>query len=180
MSTCLFHRLEGRNICFKPLNINDVQEIHNYASDEEVSRFIGWQLMKNLNDTREHIEQMLKRESAGTHLYASVVLKSTGSIIGTGMIFNFDQEAKHAEIGYVLHKNFWGRGYGTEAVNLMSNFIFESLNLHKIHARVVDANIASIRVLERNGFKLEGRLKDYYFIEGMYYDGLFFGKLQSK
>lgn len=180
MNTNLFHGLEGENIYFKSLSINDAQEIHNYASDEDVSRFIGWKLMHTLNETRKHIEEMLKRESAGTHLYASVVLKSTQAIIGTAMIFNFDHEAKHAEIGYVFHRDHWGKGYGTEAVTLMNNFAFGALNLHKLHACVVDTNIGSIRILEKNRFELEGRLKDYYFIEGMYYDGLFFGKIQSK
>jgi ribosomal-protein-alanine N-acetyltransferase len=178
MNTDLFHRLEGRRIYFKPLNTDDAQEIHNYASDEDVSRFIGWRLMNTLNDTREYIEEMLRRESAGTHLYASIALKSTQAIIGTAMIFNFDHEAKHAEIGYVFHKDHWGKGYGTEAVVLMNDFSFNSLSLHKLHACVVDANIGSARVLEKNGFKLEGRVKDYYFIDGSYYDQMLFGKLQ--
>jgi ribosomal-protein-alanine N-acetyltransferase len=178
MSITIFHGLEGENICFKPLNTNDAQEIHNYASDENVSRFIGWPLMKTLNETYDYIEEMLKRESAGTHLYASVILKSTQEIIGTAMIFNFDREAKHAEIGYVFHSSHWGKGYGTETVALMNDFAFETLNLHKIHARVVHANIGSARVLEKNGFGLEGRLKDHYFIDEVYYDSLLFGKFQ--
>jgi ribosomal-protein-alanine N-acetyltransferase len=178
MSISIFHGLEGENICFKPLNTNDAQEIHNYASDENVSRFIGWPLMKTLSETYDYIEEMLKRESTGTHLYASVVLKSTQEIIGTAMIFNFDREANHAEIGYVFHRSHWGKGYGTETVTLMNDFAFETLNLHKIHARVVDANIGSARVLAKNGFELEGRLRDHYFIDEVYYGSLLFGKLQ--
>ncbi|HRS22314.1 MAG TPA: GNAT family N-acetyltransferase, partial [Clostridia bacterium] len=89
MSASIFHSLEGRNIYFKPLNAIDAEAIHSYASDENVKRFIGWPLMKSLEETRSHIEEMLKRESAGTHLYASVALKSTQEIIGTVMIFNF-------------------------------------------------------------------------------------------
>lgn len=180
MNTSLFHSLQGVNICFKSLSTNDVKEIHNYASDEEVSRFIGWNLMSTLNETREHIETMIKRETEGTHLYASIVLKSTQAIIGTAMIFNFDKEANHAEIGYVFHKEYWGKGYGTESVNLMSDFALKSLNLHKLHARVVDSNIGSARILSKNGYELEGRLKDYYFIDDKYYDALLFGKIQTK
>jgi len=60
----------------------------------------------------------------------------------------------------------------------MSDFAFESLNLHKIHASVVDANIGSARILEKNGYELEGRLRDNYFIEDKYYDALLFGKIQ--
>ncbi|KUO75228.1 MAG: hypothetical protein APF77_11375 [Clostridia bacterium BRH_c25] len=119
-----FHGLEGESICFKPLNTKDTQAIHNYASDENVKRFIGWPLMKTLEETRSYIEETLKREAAGTHLYASIVLKSTQEIIGTAMIFNFDCEANHAEIGYVFHSKHWGKGYGSEAVALMKTFAF--------------------------------------------------------
>jgi [ribosomal protein S5]-alanine N-acetyltransferase len=178
MNTDLFHVLESENICFKALNTNDVPEIHAYASDMEVKRFIGWKLMRTLDETREYVDEMLRREAAGTHLYASIVLKSTGAVIGTAMVFGFDREANHAEIGYVFHKNHWRKGYGTEAVALISDFCFENLKLHKLHARAVAANIGSGRVLEKNGFELEGRFKDYYFIEDSYYDGLFFGRLE--
>lgn len=174
MNINLFHSLEGENICFKALSKSDAQDIHSYASDESVSRFIGWRLMK------EFVETMLKRESDGTHLYASVIIKSTQEIIGTAMIFNFDEEAKQAEIGYVFHKDHWGKGYGSECVALMSDFAFESLNLHKLHASVVNANIGSARILEKNKYELEGRLKDNFFIEDKYYDGLLFGRIQSK
>ncbi|QOY35288.1 GNAT family N-acetyltransferase [Anaerobacillus isosaccharinicus] len=177
MKANLFHELKGKHIYFKTLGESDVQEIHHFASDADVSRFIGWRLMQSLDETEAYIGELIKRETAGTHLYASIVLKATDKIIGTAMMFNFDKEANHGEIGYVFHKDYWGQGYGTEAVTLMKDFAFQSLKLNKIHARVVDANIGSYRVLEKNGFDLEGRFKDYYFIEGNYYDGLFFGKL---
>jgi len=179
MNLDLFNSLEGENIYFRPLSVNDAQEIHSYASDADVSRFIGWRLMENLDQTREYIQKMLKRQAEGTIFYASIVLKSTGAVIGTAMIFGFDHEAMHAEIGYVFHKDYWGKGYGTEAVSMMDNFAFGALKLHKLHARVTDTNVGSVRVLEKNGFELEGRFRDYYFVEGRYYDGLFFGKLES-
>lgn len=176
MNLRLFHSLEGEHICFKPLSINDAQAIHHYVSDEAVSRFIGWNLMKTLNQTGEFIELMLKCESAGTHLYASIVLKSTQAVIGTAMMFNFDRQANQAEIGYVLNRAHWGKGYGSESVALMSDFAFETLKLHKLYANVVDTNIGSVRILEKNGFKLEERLKDHYFIENKDYDALVFAK----
>lgn len=179
MNSGLFHSLIGEKVYFKALSMEDSQEIHDYASDNDVSRFIGWDLMNTLDETRELVELMLKREAAGTHLYASIVLSSNQAIIGTAMIFNFDQEANQAEIGYVFHKDYWGKGYGTETAALMSDFAFKTLNLHKLHASVTDANIGSARVLEKNGFDLEGRLKDHYFIEDKYYDSLLFGKIAN-
>jgi len=179
MGVSSFHVLAGENIYFKPISINDAGDMHSYVSDEIVSRFIGWRLMNTIAETREHIGKMIKRELEGTYLYASIVHKSTNKIIGTSMIFNFNQEANHAEIGYVIHRDYWGKGYGTEVVSLLNNFAFSTLKLHKLHAIVVDANIGSSRILEKNGFELEGRLKDYYFIDGEYYDSLHFGKIAS-
>lgn len=180
MNKQLFHNLESELILFKSLNIFDAVQIHEFASDKDVSRYIGWSLMDNLEDTKQHVEEMIKKEELGTHLYASILLKNTQKIIGTAMIFNFDNQANHAEIGYVFHKDYWGNGYGTQAVELMSDFAFKILNLHKLHARIVDKNIGSVRILERNGFDLEGKLKDYYFIDGDYCHGLFFGKITGR
>ncbi|MFT4146749.1 MAG: GNAT family N-acetyltransferase [Mobilitalea sp.] len=173
----LFHTLEGKNVRFQQLNAAHAKEVHAYASDTEVSRFIGWRLMNTLEETSNFIQVMLKREAEETHLYASVVLKDINKVIGTVMIFDFDKEANKAEIGYVFHKDYWGKGYGAESLELLSDYAFEKLQLHKLHAAVVDVNIGSARILEKNGYVLEGRLKDHYFIEGKYYDGLLYGKI---
>ncbi|WML36844.1 GNAT family N-acetyltransferase [Clostridium sp. OS1-26] len=177
MDKNIFHTLQGEKIYFTPLSLEDVVAIHSYASNPDVSRFIGWQLKNDLKDTHSYIEEMLRREVAGTHLYATVVKKDSNEVIGTVMLFGFDHEAKQAEVGYVLHQDFWGKGYCTEAVAMINNFAINNLKLHRLHARVVGGNMGSARVLEKNGFDLEGRLSDHYYIEGKYYDGLIFGKL---
>lgn len=177
---CLFHTLETDKIMFKPLSIEDVAKIHEYASDVEVSRFIGWRLMESLEETGEFVEAMIKREEAGTHMYASVVLKATQVVIGTVMLFDFDREANQAEVGYVFHKSYWGKGHGTKSIALLTDFALDTLKLHKLHASVVDLNIGSSRILEKNGYVLEGRLKDHFFIENNYYDSLLYGKINSK
>ncbi len=179
MSTNIFHLLDGENIYFKQLSLDDFEEIHEFASDENVARYIGWDLSHNLKDTIELIEGMLEKESTGVSLYASIVHKETHKVIGTCMIFNFNKEARHAELGYVLSADYWNKSYGSETVRIICDYSFEYLKLHKLHGRVVDVNIGSSKVLEKNGFVLEGKLKDYYFIEGHYYDNFLFGKILS-
>lgn len=180
MNKELFHSLEGKNIYFKQLNTEDAQAVHDYASDKDVKKFIGWNLMKSLEETTEFVKTMISREEADTHLYASVALKATDEVIGTVMLFNFDKIANKAEVGYVFHKNHWGKGYGSESLSLVSNYAFECLKLHKLHATVTDANIGSAKILEKNGFNLEGNLKDHFYIEDQYYGALLYGKLNSK
>lgn len=177
MNSEIFHGLQGEVVVFKPLQLEDEVAIHSYASNRDVSRFIGWELKNTLEDTHNYLIEMLRRESAHTHLYASVLIKGTSTLVGTVMLFNFDTVANQAEIGYVFHQDYWGKGYASEAVALMDRFAQETLGLHRLHARVVSGNMGSARVLEKNGFVLEGRLRDHYRIEGQYYDGLILGKV---
>ncbi len=179
MGNNLFHMLDGENLYFKRLSIDDAIDIHRVASKAEVVKYIGWDLSKSFEDTLELIKGMMEKELRGASLYASVVHKETEKIIGTCMFFNFDLEAKHAEIGYVLNSCFWNKGYGSEIVRIMTDFAFEYLQLHKLHARAVDVNIGSSKVLERNGFILEGNLRDYYYIDDKYQNCLFFGNVLS-
>lgn len=179
MGNPLFYSLQADKVKFKQMTINDCEEIHSFASDPEVSRFIGWPLTHSLEETTDYVKEMIRRDESGSHIYANVIDKSNNKLVGTVMIFNFDKIAKHAEIGYVFHKSVWGKGFCTETVKLLSDFAFNELELHRIHARVTDANIGSSRVLEKNGFQLEGRLRDHYFIEGQYYDSLLYGRLNE-
>lgn len=177
MNSILFHKLKGLNISFKPISLDDIQDIHNFLSDKEVKKFIGWNLMKNLDDTREHIKEMMKEELSGDYLYASIVLNTTKEIIGTAMLFDFNNSTKSAELGYVLSRNHWGKGYGNETVSLITDFAFKSLKLNKLNARVTDANIASSKILRKNGYELEKIQKDANLIDGMSFDLLYFSKI---
>jgi RimJ/RimL family protein N-acetyltransferase len=65
---------------------------------------------------------------------------------------------------------YWGKGYGTEAVKLMRDYAFNKVNLHKLTAHAYVANKASIRVLEKAGFIIEGIQKNQFLLNGEYAD----------
>ena len=180
MDADLFHALSGENIAFSALTAADTEVMHRYVSDPQVKRFIGWPLMETPEQTQAHVAELLRREAAGTHLYASIVSRQTGEHVGTAMLFSFDHTAKNAELGYVLNRAHWGRGIGTEAVALMCGFAFETLKLHRLSARVIRENIPSARVLEKNGFLLEGYQKENCLIEGRYCDTLLYGRVEEQ
>lgn len=161
------HRLKTDKIAFKGLSMDVLDEMHGYASNELVSKYIGWQLSTSMSDTKKHLDGLLKRQLAGTFKYASVVENESGKHIGTAMVFAIDQEAEHAEIGYVIGLDHWNKGYGTAIVNLLKTYAFETLKINKLFARVVDANQSSSKILMKNGFELEAVLKDYYKIDGV-------------
>ena len=82
-----------------------------------------------------------------------------------------DWRNRSAEFGIVIgEKRFWNQGYGTEAVNLLVRFGFQTLNLHRIMLRVDANNPRAIRAYEKAGFIHEGRLRDAEFKDGKYHD----------
>lgn len=69
------------------------------------------------------------------------------------------------EIGYRIARTYWGNGYATESVNALTKFAFEELQLEKINSSVIDKNSASVRVMEKCGYKLEGHIRKTEFDE---------------
>lgn len=82
-----------------------------------------------------------------------------------------------AAIGYWIGLPHSGKGYMTTAVGLVANYAFDDLSLHRLEAACLPHNVASIRVLESNGFQREGVLRRYLRIDGAWRDHLFFGLL---
>lgn len=157
---------ENEQLIIRPIIREDYMDIHEYASNPNVKQYIGWPLMTSEDQTKEHVELMISRNEAQTHVYGSVVEKSTQKVVGTVMIFGFDEEANHAEIGYVFGESCWGKGYGSLAVRVLCDFAFKEKGLRKVFARIVEINVGSAKVLKKNDFVLEGTLKDYYCIHG--------------
>ena len=75
---------------------------------------------------------------------------------GIGLIFNSDVYYKSAEVGYWLGENYWGQGIATEAVRQLAEYTFYYFDIVRLYAEVFETNKASMRVLEKNGFYLEG------------------------
>jgi ribosomal-protein-alanine N-acetyltransferase len=90
-----------------------------------------------------------------------------------------DELHRRGDIGYALAREYWGHGYATEAVRAMIEFGFEHLNLNRIEARAVPANVASTRVMQKAGMKYEGILSESGFFKGAYQDVALYSILRS-
>lgn len=163
-------------IALKALRDEDIEILHEYASDPLVSKYIGWPLMHSLEESQAFYNKMLENQRIKTHDYAFVYYE--GHHVGTVMLFNFDEKAKNAEIGYVFHRKAWGKKIASIAVQLLKTYAFSVLRLHKLYARVASGNPASCKVLENNGFIKEGCLKDHYFIDD-YEDLIYYGSINE-
>lgn len=103
-----------------------------------------------------HAEAFIKaaREENPKQRFGIVYKGSLCGAIGLGI--QQDVYRKTAEIGYWIGEPYWGKGIATKAVALITAYGFSELNLVRIYAGVFDFNIASMKVLEKNGFQKEG------------------------
>ncbi|MEP6635488.1 MAG: GNAT family protein [Acidobacteriota bacterium] len=108
------------------------------------------------------------------------IREGQGKLIGVVSADNLDPGNTHkAEIGYWLAKPFWGKGIMTDAVGTFVRYAFEQLQLLRLTAHVFEFNVGSARVLERNGFKLEGRLRRHFRKDGELLDARLYGLLKE-
>ena len=105
----------------------------------------------------------------------------TGTIIGHIGLYDIDIVSKKTELGILIaDDNYRGKGYGSKSTQLMVNYAFESLGMHKVTAEVLSENIASIAMFKKCGFSIDGRLRDHVFKNGRYYDVLSMSILENE
>ena len=127
--------------------------------------------------TLEVAHDRLARKMArpeGTDLAIEVDGEAVGSI---GLTLQGDVYRHTASITYYLGEAYWGRGIATEAVGAFTAHAFRTFDLRRIEARVFARNTASARILERNGYALEGRFRNQIVKDGALLDGLLYARL---
>jgi RimJ/RimL family protein N-acetyltransferase len=101
----------------------------------------------------------------------AVIEKEKEKLIGSAGLFNVDFIHRRAEFGiFIGDRNFWNRGYGSEATNLVLDFAFNVLNLHHIKLTVYSYNSRAIKCYEKSGFKKVGTFSEYLQLAGKRYD----------
>ncbi|NHQ88475.1 GNAT family N-acetyltransferase [Iodobacter sp. HSC-16F04] len=104
------------------------------------------------------------------------VVFNDGCLIG-GCLALLDAEGYAAEVGYSFYPDFWGQGYVSEALQRLLTFLWRDLGLRRVSASCRPENLASIALLKRAGFRLEGHLREHKLIRGHYRDSLVWGLL---
>ncbi len=100
--------------------------------------------------------------------------------VGTiGLIKQKDVRRKSAELGYWIGEPFWNKGIATEAVQLITEYGFNKLDIFRIFASVYEYNVASMKVLKKNGFVKEGILRKSVFKNNKLWDEHIYGKLKD-
>lgn len=153
--------LETERIILRPFAINDLDDFFEYASVEGVGEMAGWP-----HHTSKEISLKILNAFIDEDIAFAIVLKENNKVIGSLGIKKYNMEDKLSElnnyigreIGYVLSKDYWGKGLMPEAVGGVINYLFNELNYDFLTCCYFDFNNQSRRVQEKCGFKPYGKI----------------------
>ena len=154
-----FPNIITERLSVRKLKIEDESEIFVLRSDERVLKYLDIPIAKTIDDARNFIEKINNGIINNEWIYFGIALKNKTKLIGTICIWNISKDGLTADIGYVLHPDFQGRGIMREALIKVINYGFEIMKLKSIDADVDPNNFKSIKLLEKNGF-LYNRISD--------------------
>ena len=129
-----------------------------WMNDPEVIRYLETRFQVH---TRESLAQYIQEQNSNSNVVLRGIFFENAHI-GNIRLGPINWVHRHAEIGLVIAKTFWGMGYGTEAIKLISDYAFDMLDLHKLIAGAYNVNVGSIRAFEKAGFEIEGRIRNMY------------------
>ncbi|MCD6035108.1 MAG: speG [Rickettsiales bacterium] len=168
----------GEGIVLRELVREDAPALFEYISHPEVQRFISDEDIPRtppeaIRETEYWGGLFHQRQS----IYWAIADRETNHLIGT-CGFNFwNRLHKKGEISYDLARPLWGKGIMTRVLEKMIQFGFEEMQMHRISATVSPENPASIRVLDKLGFKHEGCMREYKIVHGGWEDAVMYAML---
>jgi RimJ/RimL family protein N-acetyltransferase len=146
----------GKKCFLSPIDENDAEKFTEWLNDLEVTEnLLFYQRILNVQNEREILPKLAKE-----HNY-SIIDIETNELIGNCGYIRIDHLNQTAEVGiFIGNKNFWNKGYGTEALRLLLDYGFKALNLHNIELRVFSFNKRAIKSYEKVGFKTIGKRRE--------------------
>ncbi len=170
--------LIGPRVYLRPLEREDAPLLVPWFNDPEVTRMLLRHRPMNLHDEEAFIEQLGRDEHA---VGLAIAVRDSDRTIGVAGLNQIDFRNRHAAFGISIGaKEEWGKGYGTQATELLVRHAFETLNLNRVWLHVYENNQRGIRAYEKAGFRKEGVLRQECYREGRYWDTIVMAILRDE
>lgn len=159
--------IKGERLTLRPITAADTDNILIWRNSKNVVDNFFYRKPVTRQDHERWLEEKVK--TGRVHQFI-ITVNETGQDVGSVYLQNFDEEHNKVEWGVFIGdiKEIYGKGYGTETCGLIKSYAFDTLHFHKISARILEKNIPSRRMNEKNGFVVEGILKDEGYFDGKY------------
>ena len=158
--------ISTERLVLRGIRISDAESIFRYRSNPQIYKFQGWN-PQTLQEVKEFIcEKIAKIPNTPDTWYQLAILdRETNELVGDIGIHFIDSDNRQVEIGFTLSLEYQGKGYATEAIVSVINYLFINLKKHRITASVDPRNTKSIALLERINMR-----KEAYFIKSFWFN----------
>jgi [ribosomal protein S5]-alanine N-acetyltransferase len=165
-------------VSLREVKLEDAEFLFKTKNDKEFKKYFPEMLIpKNLGAQEKEIREITKNSKNEQGKYFIILEKNKS--VGFIDIYKINKKHKRCSIGYGIAHTYWGKGYATKALKLVLKKI-KKLGLHTIEATTHQKNIASQKVLQKNGFEKIGLMKDYYYSNNKYIDRILYWKVLSQ
>jgi RimJ/RimL family protein N-acetyltransferase len=159
--------LEGKKTNLRPISKTDIPTLIRWINDPEVRDFIA----AILPQTEQQEEEWLSKLGSDNKNIVLAVETKDGKFIGNMGIHGINWVNRTCTTGAIIgEKDYWGKGFGTDAKMQVLNYIFNTLNLRKVYSEVIAFNKRSLNYSLHCGYKIEGLKKKHIFKKGKYWD----------
>lgn len=169
---------QGEKVVLRAYSSEDTLKAQTYINDPEIKYYLhpGVPFPLTYNDEKKFVEGM----SAFKDNYSFAIDTNEGHYIGGCGLNEVDWKNRVGTVGiFIGDKNYWGKGYGTDAMQVLIKFIFNEMNLNRIQLNVYAFNERAIKSYEKCGFEVEGRLKQRLYKAGAYHDEIMMALLKE-
>lgn len=150
--------LEGDNILLRKFKLTDAESMFkNYCNDDEVSRYLTWSPHRDIDVTNSLLKEWVDGYTDNIYRWA---IEHNGEVIGGIDLLDVNLIEKKAKLGYVLSKEFWGKGIMTRIVHRIIKFAFEEVKFKELEAIHALENLASGKVMIKNGMNYIKNIKE--------------------
>lgn len=170
--------LQNENIKLRPLELTDIDRLAELANNRKISINLtdGFPFPYTADDAKKFIMNLLNQNPTTTF-----GIEYEGEYVGNiGLVKGTDVYRKSANIGYFIGEPYWNKGIVSKAINLITDYGFDKLDIIRIHTGVFDYNLPSQRVLEKCGFTKEGTFRKSVIKNGKIYDEIRYSKLKNE
>ena len=171
-----FPVLETDRLVLRSISMDDAEDIFQLRTNEEAMKYINKPKLKSIDEVRELIKKM---SDISMRIQWAITLKKEDRLIGTIGYHIIEKEHYRAEIGYMIHPQYWNSGLMTEALTKVIDYGFNDMKLHSIEAIINPDNEISRKILKKFKFIKEGYYKENYFFEGIFLDSEVYSLLKN-
>lgn len=150
----MYFEIKTERLLLRPVDLSDLENIHEYASDEENTKYMLHLPNETIEETASFLSGAVSEWEKDTPDFYEFAIEADGVHIGHISVY-LDEKHESGELGWILNKKYWNKGYASEAAAALKEYVFNNLNLNKLIAHCDHRNKASARVMEKIGLKLE-------------------------